>query len=131
MSNPHSPPRGTYLGVSLNPRLTGRPSQQSPRNKDKNKNDRFVLLRVSFCSLLAPVSRPSISSPRTETSRVDVLLFRALARRQLVVQTKLAIAVVAAQRSVFLRALDVFVRVLELGAGVALVEVEEVVDTRF
>lgn len=66
----------------------------------------------------------------TEAGRIHIFFFRALTRRKFVIQTELAIAVVAAERSVILFALDVFIRVFELRAREgALVEVEDVVHS--
>lgn len=86
-----------------------------------------------FESRSVPVSAGLFPIPRsrTETSRKHIILFRALTCGQLVVQAELAVAVVAAERAVFLRALGVFVGGFELGVYGALGEAEDVVDARF
>lgn len=69
----------------------------------------------------------------TEACREDVILLRPFACRELIVQTELAIAVVAAQSSIFCCALSQRVIVFDLGSGLEgvkgpFVEMQDIVE---
>lgn len=63
------------------------------------------------------ICQDEYKEPLTKTSRKNILLLRILANRQLIVQTELAIAIVAAQRAVCLCALGDCTTCLSAGLG--------------
>lgn len=119
----------THIDPLSHPRLNRSPDQQSRCSEDEYKYHRLILSRVSLCntqcqpyhprhtfgslsftqsSLAFPLATssvrqiPTIAGKLTKTCRKNILHARPLTNRQVIIQTKLPVTVIAVPRSILL-----------------------------